>query len=136
MTKAAARKKLPKDPSLDICLAVVNACNVAKARDLVVIQTTGMSDIFNYQIIATANSDRQVQGIASRIAETLENEGLGDVAIEGLETGHWAVVDCGDVVAHVFYGPTREHYNLEALWTKAPRLKLVEKKSGIELKAA
>lgn len=133
MTKTGAQKKLPKDSSLDVCSVVVNACNDSKAKELVVLKTSGISDLFNYQIIASANSDRQVQGIANRISESLEEEGLGTAIVEGLETGHWVVIDCGDVLAHVFYGPIREHYNLEALWTKAPRLKLVEKKSGIEL---
>lgn len=135
MTKTGAQKKLPKDPSLDICSVVVNACNDSKAKELVVLRTSGISDMFNYQIIASANSDRQVQGIANRIAESLEEEGHGTATIEGLDAGHWVVIDCGDVLAHVFYGPIREHYNLESLWTKAPRLKLVEKKSGIELSA-
>ena len=133
MTKTGAQKKLSKDPSLDICSVVVNACNDSKAKELVVLRTSGISDLFNYQIIASASSDRQVQGIANRITESLEEEGLELSSIEGLETGHWVVIDCGDVLAHIFYGPIREHYNLEGLWTKAPRLKLVERKSGIEL---
>lgn len=135
MAKTGAQKKLPKDPSLDICSVVVNACNDSKAKELVVLKTAAISDIFSYQIIASANSDRQVQGIANRIAESLEEEGHGRAIIEGLEAGQWVVIDCGDVVAHVFYGPMREHYNLEGLWTKAPRLKLVENKTGLEVSA-
>lgn len=131
MTRTGVQKKLTKDPSLDICSLVVNACNDAKAKELLVLNTSEISDLFNYQIIVSANSDRQVQGIAARIAEAFEDEGHGRAVIEGLETGHWIAIDCGEVMAHVFYGPIREHYNLEGLWTKAPRLKLVENKSGI-----
>ena len=134
MTKTGAQKRLPKDPSLEICSVVVNACNEAKAKDMVVLKTSDISDIFNYQIIVSASSDRQVQGIANRIAESLLKHGYGKANIEGLDTGHWVVVDCDDVVAHIFYSPIREHYDLEGLWSKAPRLKLVEKKSGFSLK--
>ncbi len=133
MVKAGAQKKITKDPTLDICSVVVNACSDAKAKDLVVLKTSGLSDMFSYQIIASANSDRQVQGIAARISEALEEHGYEEPEMEGMETAHWVAIDCGDVMAHVFYGPTREHYNLEALWTKAPRLKLLEKKSGITI---
>lgn len=136
MKKPAVHKKLPKDPSFEVCSLVVKACNEAKARDLTVFKTAGLSDLFNYQVIASGNSDRQVQGIVNKILEALDSEGIEYPTIEGLEAAHWAVVDCGDILVHVFYGPTREHYNLEGLWTKAPRLKLIEKKSGIELKAA
>jgi ribosome-associated protein len=133
MVKAGAQKKIIKDPTLDVCSLVVNACNDAKAKDLVVLKTSGFSDIFSYQIIVTANSDRQVQGVAHKIAEALGENGYEEPEMEGLETGHWVAIDCGDVMAHVFYGPTRELYDLENLWTKAPRLKVVEKKSGISL---
>jgi ribosome-associated protein len=131
MTRTESKTKLSKDYPLDVCSVVINACNDAKAKDLVVLETSGLSDLFTYQIIISANSDRQVQGIAARIVDSLETEGHGRAVIEGLETGHWVAIDCGDVMAHVFYGPIREHYNLEGLWTKAPRLKLVEQKTGV-----
>lgn len=34
------------------------------------------------------------------------------------------LVDSADVVAHVFYEPLREFYNIESLWIDAPRLDL------------
>jgi ribosome-associated protein len=34
----------------------------------------------------------------------------------------WVVVDCVDVVVHVFEPNTRAHYDLEMLWADAPRL--------------
>ena len=34
----------------------------------------------------------------------------------------WIVVDCVDVVLHVFEPNTRAHYDLEMLWADAPRV--------------
>jgi ribosome-associated protein len=31
-------------------------------------------------------------------------------------------MDYGDVVIHLFYEPVREFYDLEGLWTEAPRV--------------
>ena len=46
------------------------------------------------------------------------------IGIEGYKDGKWVLVDSADVVAHVFYEPFREFYNLESLWIDAPRLDL------------
>jgi ribosome-associated protein len=34
------------------------------------------------------------------------------------------LLDYGDVVIHVFYHPMREYYDLEGLWSDAPRVQL------------
>lgn len=46
------------------------------------------------------------------------------IGIEGYSEGHWVLVDSADVVAHIFYEPFREFYNIESLWMDAPRIKL------------
>lgn len=46
------------------------------------------------------------------------------LGIEGYREGKWVLVDSADVVAHVFYEPLREFYNIESLWIDAPRLQL------------
>jgi ribosome-associated protein len=37
-------------------------------------------------------------------------------------------MDYGDVVIHIFYHPVREFYDLEGLWTEAPRVNPDDKK--------
>lgn len=110
--------------SFEITRDIINACMEAKGKDISVLDVSksfGMSDYF---IVVSGRSDRQVQGISNRILETLEKSGLTPVSIEGFEEGQWVLIDCGDVVAHIFYEPLRSHYDLESLWFKAPRLDL------------
>ena len=40
---------------------------------------------------------------------------------EGFETGRWVLIDYGEVVVHLFYQEVRGFYDLEGLWSEAPR---------------
>ena len=41
---------------------------------------------------------------------------------EGLADASWVLVDYGDIIVHVFLTETREFYDLERLWSDAPRI--------------
>eukprot|EP01035_Chromulina_nebulosa_P038538 gene38538-52059_t len=49
------------------------------------------------------------------------DEGIGKIRVEGLETGDWVLIDCGDIIVHVFRPEIREFYSLEKMWA-APDL--------------
>jgi len=95
-----------------------------KAIDLVILEVKNLSSFTDYFIICSGNSDRQVQAIAAHIEEKLGKEGLRPLSIEGKREGRWVLLDYGDVVIHVFYQPVREFYDLERLWSDAPRIEL------------
>ena len=48
------------------------------------------------------------------------------IAIEGLNHGHWVVLDYDDVVVHIFFEPVREFYRLESNWTDGREVVLPE----------
>jgi len=95
-----------------------------KAIDLVILEVKDLSSFTDYFLICSGNSDRQVQAIARHAEEKLGEEGLHPLGIEGKRDGRWVLLDYGDVVIHVFYHPVREFYDLERLWSEAPRLEL------------
>ena len=80
----------------------------------------------DYFLICTGRSDTQVQAISQSVEENLARLGLRPLAVEGYPHGQWVVMDYGDVVVHVFYEPVREFYDLERLWSRAPRVRLPE----------
>ena len=108
--------------SLIITRKIIDGCIEAKALDIVAIDASEVSCLFNYFVIASGNSDRQVQGITNRVTEYMYDCGLKPISIEGMNLGHWVVVDYSDIVLHVFYQPLRSHYDLEWLWAKAKRI--------------
>jgi ribosome-associated protein len=97
-----------------------------KAYDLLLLDVGPCTSLAEYFLICTGRSDTQVQAIAQSIAENLSALGRKPRMVEGMATGHWVLMDYGDVVVHVFLDSTREFYDLERLWARAPVVTLPE----------
>ncbi len=95
-----------------------------KAVDLVILEVKNLSSFTDYFVICSGNSDRQVQAIASHVEEKLGQQKIHPLGVEGKREGRWILLDYGDVVVHIFYQPVREFYDLERLWSEAPRLEV------------
>lgn len=93
-----------------------------KALNLVLLDVSRYSSFADYFIICTGKSSRQVQGIADNIEDELKTKGFRPIGTEGKREGHWVLMDYGDVIIHVFYEPVRYFYDLESLWSEAPRI--------------
>lgn len=137
MRKSTALAVNQEPQSLELVNTIINSCADAKGRDITVLDVSkifGMADFF---VVVSGRSDRQVQGIANRVLEGLGKDHSRTASVEGLDTGHWVLIDCGEVVVHVFYEPVRAHYDIESLWGSARRLGIKTRKStgGAELRA-
>lgn len=112
--------------SWDKALLLTRFALEKKARDLVVMDVRDVTSIADYFIICSGSSDRQVQSIAQGIDENLSAVGHRPLSVEGVHRGHWVLMDFSDVIVHIFYEPVREFYDLEGLWSHAPRVELPE----------
>jgi ribosome-associated protein len=112
--------------SLEKAIAAAEGALDRKAYDLVVLEAEHLNSIADYFLIATGRSDIQVQAIARGVEERLARANARPLAIEGLNLGHWVVLDYDDVVIHVFFEPTREFYRLEDNWLDAREVTLPE----------
>ena len=92
-----------------------------KALDIVVLDVRAMSSFADFFIICSAGSHRQVTALAGHLEEILRQQGVRPLGIEGTQEARWVLVDCNDVIIHIFYQPWREFYDLEGLWLEAPR---------------
>jgi ribosome-associated protein len=115
---------------------IIKACDEAKGKDLTVLDVSKAFGLVDNFIIVSGRSDRQVQGITNRILEAVEKMNLKPISIEGFEEGQWVLIDCADVVVHVFYEPVREHYDLESLWMNAQKIEVKKPRRGKGEKAA
>ena len=106
---------------------VVKGMQEKKAADIVVMNLKSLKNaVSDYFIIASANSDTQLDAIASAIEEevfkaTKQNPWQS----EGRTNKEWVLLDYVDVVAHIFLKDKREFYALEELWGDA-RIQHVE----------
>ncbi|HXG11078.1 MAG TPA: ribosome silencing factor [Gemmataceae bacterium] len=93
-----------------------------KARDVLVLDMRGITPLYDFFVLATGTSRRQIHTLAEEIDAAMRAEGDVRLSIEGYEASRWVVQDYGDVVVHVFDPEAREYYALEELWADAPRL--------------
>ena len=107
---------------------VVSALEDIKGKDIEVINTTKLTSMFDRLVIATGDSNRQVNALANNVPEKVKEAGAEVLSTEGEDAGEWVLVDLGDIVVHVMQPLVRQHYNLEELWqtTPAQRRKAVE----------
>src|SRR5512138_3676943 len=95
-----------------------------KALDPVVLDLQGLTSIADWFVIVSGSSDRQVQAVAENVLEAGRALSRRPLGVEGVAGGRWALLDFGEVVVHVFHQAQREYYDLERIWTDAPRLSL------------
>jgi ribosome-associated protein len=109
-----------KDPRLNLVLTAVMG---KKALDIIVLDVSGLTSLADSFIICSGRSNRQVTAIADYIRTDLKKQGVAPLSVEGLQEGHWVLMDYGDIVIHVFYDDVRRFYDLEGLWSDAPRIR-------------
>ena len=78
---------------------------------------SGMTDYF---VICSVGSTIQARVVADAVLESLK--GTENIShIEGYESARWVLIDCYQVILHVFLPDVRSFYSLERLWGDAPR---------------
>jgi len=93
-----------------------------KGRDIVVLDLRAITPLFDFFVIATGTSRRQIHTIIEETDAALRERGDQRRSVEGYEASSWVVQDYGDLMVHVFNPQTREYYALEDLWADAPRI--------------
>jgi ribosome silencing factor RsfS/YbeB/iojap len=111
----------PIQVSKDLSLVLLRSALAKKAHDPVLIRLAGLTAIADYFLIVTGASGKQVQAIADAVLEEGRRNNLARLSVEGVQQGNWALIDFGDVIVHVFQPAVREFYDLEGLWSEAPR---------------
>ena len=125
-TQAAVSRANP-ERSLQLALAAARTAAENRGQDIAVLDMTRHTALFDYFVIATGTSRRQLHAMSEEIDHKLEDD-MGDrrLNIAGYDESRWIVLDYGTVVIHLFDEDTRAFYSLENLWADARRVDLTE----------
>ena len=93
-----------------------------KAKDILILDLRGITPIFDFFILMTGSSRRQIHTLAEEVDAYMRSEGEKRMSIQGYQASRWIVQDYGDIVVHVFDQDSRGYYALEELWADAPHI--------------
>ena len=124
---SGAVDRVNPERSLELALGAARPAAENGGTEITVLDMSGHTAIFDYFVIATGTSRRQLHAMSEEIDNTLEKE-LNDkrVNIDGYTESRWIVLDYATVVIHLFDEDTRAFYSLEALWADAKKVDLTE----------
>ncbi len=94
-----------------------------KAENIVTFDVSDRSPFFNYFIVATARSERHLHALAEHIEEELAKSQIEIKGIDGKNSSHWIIVDCGDVLVHLFDEEERKRIDFNSLLNGKPNEK-------------
>ncbi len=103
-------------------LAAAELAANTRCQDVVVLDLRGRSPVTEYFVIATGTSPRQMRTVVDEIVDLGQQTGFTAWQQSGYESARWIVLDCVNVVIHVFDGESRDFYDLELLWGDSPRV--------------
>jgi len=95
-----------------ICEAILKK----QGRDGVIIDFHGQSILCDYFVIASGDSNRQIEALVDSVQEALEKQFPGHCRIQGTSDSGWVILDAKDVIVHIFSREMRDFFQLEKLY--------------------
>jgi len=123
MPKSEKKNLSQIPPVLDRVLAAAKVAEENKGHDIVILDVRTLTKSFDYFLIVSGSSRRQLHAIGNEIQQKLAKE-MGDncLSVAGHTEGKWIAIDYGDIIVHLFEPETRKYYALEELWGKGERV--------------
>ncbi len=95
-----------------------------RAKSITAIDVRKMTSYTDMIVIVEGGSGRQVTSLAEHIIKALKKEKIKAFGMEGVKGGEWALLDYGHIIIHVFESKAKDFFDLEGLWSDAPRIDL------------
>ncbi|MFZ0218830.1 MAG: ribosome silencing factor [Candidatus Aquirickettsiella sp.] len=108
------QENLNKDLQTDL----VSLLEDHKAKNIIALDVSKITDITDLMIICTGNSNRHVKTLAQYLLTAAKAKGMTIYGIEGEKEGEWILIDLVEVIIHIMLPQEREFYNLEKLWSQ------------------
>jgi ribosome-associated protein len=129
--ESAAASTRP-DRARQLALLVARIAAETRGTDVKILDLRGLTPVFDYFVVATGSSRRQIHAMADEIEKGVKTE-LHDRkrGSEGYEEGRWIVIDYGDVMVHLFDAEARGYWDIEQLWNDAKPVPLPAEVAGV-----
>ena len=115
--------KVSPQRSLQLALAAAQSAEDNKGQNVTVLDLRDQTVIFDYFVIATGSSQRQLRAISDAIDDVLQKElGHPRLGTEGYQDSKWILLDYGSILVHLFDAKSRDYYSLEDLWAGAKKV--------------
>lgn len=125
MSKSEKKNLSKIPPVLERVLAAAKVAEENKGHDILILDVRKLTKSFDYFLIVSGSSRRQLHAMGDEIQRKLAKE-MGDdcLSVAGHTEGKWIVIDYGDIIVHLFEPETRKYYALEELWGKGERVEM------------
>lgn len=91
-------------------------------ENVLYLDVRGLSQVCDWIVIGSGTSDRQMRSTAEDLKHLGAEHGHRVFRTSSDIGATWIVIDCVDVVVHLFEPALRGWYDLEDLWSEAPRI--------------
>lgn len=100
----------------NVLKSIIEAVDGKKGGNVVILDVRSISEITDYFVFVEGRVSVHVKALVRSVIDSLKQQQITPLCVEGLSHGDWVVVDYGFVIVHVFVASVREHYRLEELW--------------------
>lgn len=112
------QKKFSEEEMVDVFRECARVLEEKKGADIVVMDLRDVNSYLDYFIITTGNSRIHCRSMARELERFMHSRGLRNRNKPDYESG-WIILDCYELIVHIFTQEMREYYQLEKLWGDA-----------------
>ncbi|MCB0279788.1 MAG: ribosome silencing factor [Calditrichaeota bacterium] len=114
---------MTKRKSKQLAEFIAECIDDKKGYDIYIHDVSKLTDLSNYFVVATVDSDIQMRAIANYIESELKDRGVKLSHKEGFKAMEWVILDYFDVIVHLFLPEKRLYYQLEKMWSDAKSIR-------------
>ena len=102
--------------NIELIKEICNALNDKKAEKTTAIDISEISIMADAFIITNGSNTSQIDAMVDAVNEVMMKYPDNETHTEGNSASGWILMDCGDIVIHIFTREARDFYNLEKIW--------------------
>lgn len=102
--------------TLEIVQKLAQALYDKKGLNIIAIDVRNISTMTDFFVLADGMASTHIQALKNIAEDTLRACGSQPLHIEGQKNGDWVVLDCLNIIVHLFDPKIRDYYRVEEVW--------------------